>query len=68
MIKKGHCLFLIGQPGDHSDAGKCGLPTKYAMVMDDDGHTVRKYDSFCPKHLVQFNRLKAEEEAHDRGG
>jgi hypothetical protein len=32
---------------------QCGAPTKFKLVLDDDGNRVRNYDAFCPEHRAR---------------
>jgi hypothetical protein len=48
------CCWVI-RPATSSGghAQYCGAPTKYHIVLDDDGNKVHKYDSLCEEHRVQ---------------
>jgi len=44
---------------------KCGKPTRYQMVKDDDGNTHRKHEAFCDEHAPLAKAQEDEDAALD---
>lgn len=51
------CCYALHTATKDEPATYCNQPTKYRIVLDDDGNKVRRYDIFCPEHRAKVDAM-----------
>lgn len=58
---KSNCRWVKVPGSSWQEAVYCESPVKYRVVRDDDDNRVRRYEAFCPDHMLKAAMLEDEQ-------
>lgn len=58
---KPFCRYVLVPASLGKPAVYCGQPVRFKIIKDDDGNSIRRYETFCDEHV----KLKSEDEEEE---